>query len=309
MLSATLSLDVAKEHCAMRNVWIVALLLLVPSAVARCETEQVSAASETQKNAVAVRQVLEAKCAGCHGPDLEKPRGRFGYVLDLERVAANPEMVVPSFPNESELWVLVQRNEMPPIDSPHGPLSAEQKETIRAWIASGAPNVTSTATETVAADNKNGEAQGFLMGRILLWVGRFHLLAIHFPIALVLAAGVAEMWWARQHSLHSSPAVRFCLWLGALMAVPTATLGWLFAAAGNGTQSPQLLLIHRSLGTATAISLIVVATCAEFDFRRGRRRQWVRFLILAGAVITALTAHFGGLLVHGTVFFYYSSVS
>ena len=95
---------------------------------------------------------------------------------------------------------------------------------------------------------------------------------------------------------------------GPLTAIPTGTLGWLFAAAGNGAQSPQLLLIHRSLGTATAIALIVIAICAEFDFRGGKRRQWVRFLILAGAAMTALTAHYGGLLVHGKVFLLYSSV-
>ena len=33
--------------------------------------------------------------AGCHGPDLAKPKGRFGYVLDLRRIASNPEMVIP----------------------------------------------------------------------------------------------------------------------------------------------------------------------------------------------------------------------
>jgi len=31
--------------------------------------------------------VFALKCAGCHGPNLAKPKGRFGYVLDLARVA------------------------------------------------------------------------------------------------------------------------------------------------------------------------------------------------------------------------------
>src|SRR5690242_13521214 len=33
-----------------------------------------------------VLRVFAAKCAGCHGPNLPKPKGRFGYVLDLRRV-------------------------------------------------------------------------------------------------------------------------------------------------------------------------------------------------------------------------------
>src|SRR5436853_1540081 len=86
-----------------------------------------------------VRTVFAAKCAGCHGPNLAKPRGRFGYVLDLGRIAANREMVVPSFPDESELWELVHRGEMPPEESPTGPLTDEEKDLIREWIAAGAP--------------------------------------------------------------------------------------------------------------------------------------------------------------------------
>src|SRR6476646_4897886 len=74
--------------------------------------------------------IFSAKCAGCHGPNLPKPRGRFGYVLDLARVAANPEMVVPRTPEESELWEFVRRGEMPPDDAPTGPLSDEEKEVI-----------------------------------------------------------------------------------------------------------------------------------------------------------------------------------
>src|SRR5260221_531516 len=85
------------------------------------------------------RGVFAAKCAGCHGPDVAKPKGRFGYVLDLKRIAGNPEMVIPSRPDESELWQLVSRDEMPPTDSPQGSLTLAQKETIRAWIAAGAP--------------------------------------------------------------------------------------------------------------------------------------------------------------------------
>jgi mono/diheme cytochrome c family protein len=107
---------------------------------ALCNGPGVIAASEPARDVAAeVRIVFDAKCASCHGADLAKPEGRFGYVLDLARVAANPEIIVPSSPNESEMWELVRREEMPPDDSPTGPLSQQDKDAIHAWIAAGAP--------------------------------------------------------------------------------------------------------------------------------------------------------------------------
>lgn len=96
--------------------------------------------------AAAALAVFSAKCADCHGPQLAKPEGRFGYVTDLRRVASNPELVIPSLPDESELWEHVRRDEMPPEDAPSGPLSMAEKDVIRAWIAAGAPNVAPART-------------------------------------------------------------------------------------------------------------------------------------------------------------------
>ena len=95
-------------------------------------------ASESHGIASAARAVFAARCTECHGADLAQPEGRFGYVLDLAHVAANPEMVIRSSPDESELWELVRRGEMPPADASAGPLSQQEKEIIRSWIATGA---------------------------------------------------------------------------------------------------------------------------------------------------------------------------
>lgn len=253
------------------------------------------------------RNVFAAKCAGCHGSDSTKPKGRFGYVLDLKRIAANPEMVIPLHPDESELWVLVQHGEMPPPDSPQGALTPAQKEIIRAWIAAGAPEASPGALDSTLAAQAESPTPVSLAtaDRILRWVGKFHLLMIHFPIALVLAAGVGEVWSAWRRSSIPSDTVRFCLWLGALAAVPTAGLGWIFAAAGNGVGSPQLLMTHRWLGTTAAVWLVITAICADRDARRGRRSRYVRYLLVSGVVITAFTAHLGGLLARGRDFFTY----
>ena len=104
-------------------------------------TVAASVSGEERDLPAETRAIFSAKCAGCHGADLAKPEGRFGYVLDLARVASNREIVVPSSPDESELWVLISLGEMPPDDSSTGALSQEEKEAIRSWIAAGAlPN-------------------------------------------------------------------------------------------------------------------------------------------------------------------------
>ena len=141
--------------------------------------------------------------------------------------------------------------------------------------------------------------------RLLRWLGKFHLRLLHFPIALIVAAAVGEVRSVWQRDPFPSESVRFCLWLAALAALPTAGLGWLHAAAGNGESSPQILLVHRWLGTTTAAWLVITAVCSERDAQRGFRSRRVRLLLLAAVLVTALTAHFGGLLDRGGNFFNY----
>lgn len=91
-----------------------------------------------------VTRVFATKCSACHGPELAHPEGRFGYVLDLPKMRGNPELVIPGSPSESELWILVQRGEMPPADSPTGPLSNADQRVIKDWIGAGAPDARGT---------------------------------------------------------------------------------------------------------------------------------------------------------------------
>jgi hypothetical protein len=253
--------------------------------------------------------VFSAKCAGCHGADLAKPKGRFGYVLNLARVAGNREMVVPSSPDESELWDLVRRGEMPPADAPTGPLTAQQKEVIRAWIAAGAPAGSASPGENLplipspseaVADEPTAAPAG---KRFLPWLGKFHLLFLHFPIALLVAAAVAEAWSIVLRSHVPAPAVRFCVVLGATSAVTTVALGWLHALGGHGAGMPRLLSLHRWFGTAASLWVVTTAVFSERDARRGVRSWHTRGLLFVGALLVGLTAHFGGILVHGEGFF------
>jgi uncharacterized membrane protein/mono/diheme cytochrome c family protein len=267
-----------------------------------------SAAAPAADPAAEVRAVFAARCAGCHGPALAKPKGRFGYVHDLARVAGNREMVVPGAPDESELWELVRRGEMPPEDSPTGPLTADQKEAIRTWIAAGAPagELPSVAAASSAADKPPATSA-------LAWsfrrFGRLHVVVVHFPIALLIAAAVGEAWSARRARRRVvggaplAPAVHYCVVLGAIGAVAAAALGWLDAWGGAGVGMPATLRLHRWLGTTTVGVAVVAAVLSTRDERRGVRSGWALLALLVAAVLVAATGHLGGTLVFGDDFF------
>jgi hypothetical protein len=114
----------------------------------------------------------------------------------------------------------------------------------------------------------------------------------------LISAGALELWNARRGRLVSSPAVRACIVLGAASAVVAAGLGWIHASFTQG-EPERLLFLHRWLGTAAAALAVIVAGLSEWDARLGRRRVFVRGMILLAAALIGLAGHFGGLLVYG----------
>jgi hypothetical protein len=277
-----------------------------------CEAASVQAADAgpggQRDLASEVREVFAAKCGSCHGSHLAKPKGRFGYVLDLARVASNRGMIAPGYPAESPLWDLVRRGKMPPTGAPTGALTTPQKEVIQAWIVAGAPSRAATPPVALQPATQRPEevAPGPLAspagGHFVLWIGKFHLVLLHFPIALLVAAAFGECWSIARRSGEPDPAVRCSILLGAAFAVATAALGWLFAWSGYGSSMPRILTLHRWLGTAAGLWSLATAIHSERDERRGVRSPFTRVLLFAGALLVGLAGHFGGMLTHGEDF-------
>jgi hypothetical protein len=252
-----------------------------------------------------VRAVFAAKCGECHSPDLPKPKGHFGYLTDLERVAANPDVVVPGKPEESQLWELIEEGKMPPRTAKAGALSAAEKSLIHDWIADGAPASTMPLdVQPVEQPAAPPSEPPPFHTRLLSWLGKQHVRLIHYPIALLTAAALAEAWRALRRRREPWAPVRFGVLLGAATAVAAAGAGWLFAdAAGFGWSEPRQLLWHRVLGTAAAAWSVGVAVLSERDARLGATGWPFRAALWAGAALVGAAAHLGGGLVYGEDFF------
>jgi len=254
-----------------------------------------------------VRSIFVAKCSECHGRGLSRPRAAL-YLHELGPLAAKREWVVPHEPEKSYLWTLIRDDDMPAKGAKAGPLNVQEKETVHAWIAAGAPVPPSSTGPPQESTGTFMPAPALvappLATRLLAWFGKFHILVIHFPIALFAAAALAEASAALRGSWMPTTTVRFCVLLGTAGAIAAVASGWLHADVGGyGRAFTNLLAIHRWLGTTASLWATAIALMSERESRRGRRSVCFRFVLWSGTCVVAATAHFGGLMVHGDSFF------
>ena len=135
----------------------------------------------------------------------------------------------------------------------------------------------------------------------MTFLGKFHPLLVHFPIALVLAAAASEfVVIATPRQAWRTVAVAN-LRAGAAMAIVTAITGWLFALSPLVDASPSLEW-HRWVGMAGAAGAIGAAL---LSWRvQARRSAFVyRLTLFVTALLVAITGHLGGTLVWGARFF------
>ncbi len=279
------------------------LCLLAMTTVLRGSVQPVSE-EEQLRVAERVRDIFEAKCVDCHGPELPRPKGKFGHVLDLQRMADNPDYVVRGDPEKSELYIMVRDDEMPGEDAPVPALTPEEKEIVKRWVEIGAPGALASGGEAEPAPTATAapEKQEPIWRRALRWVGKLHPVSTHFPVGLMMAAVLAEAlgWWTRRESwLHT---VRFLVAVAALGGLGAAGLGWVNAYFSSYSKDVGALLWwHRWLGTGTALwaalcaVLVFIDSCPEGS----RARQRFRGALLLGAALVGLSGFLGSALIYG----------
>lgn len=141
-------------------------------------------------------------------------------------------------------------------------------------------------TQTESAVNQYaGRPQTWLQ-----WLGSFHFIFLHFPIALIVITVVSEGLFV----LYSSPifdgASRFMLISAAILSFPTALLGlaYSYTAPYDGLLA-DFLWWHMWLGFTTAIFAIIVAFLREY----GRNKIYYACLFLLFLLVN-ITGYLGG---------------
>ncbi len=140
----------------------------------------------------------------------------------------------------------------------------------------------------------NSPPDGVERGDLTQFVGRFHPLVVHFPIALVLLALVVECagLFGRGKAIHASAG--FVLALATVSALAAAFLGWMLGRSGGYEGS----LVTRHMWGGISLAAALVLCCAV----RAWNTKLYGAALFATVCLMAWTSDQGGKLTHGAGF-------
>jgi len=149
------------------------------------------------------------------------------------------------------------------------------------------------------------EPQSFVP-RLIEYSGKFHVVVVHFPIALTLGALLGEVLFLLTARMLFRDAARCALVLSAISILAVVPFGWAAAASESFSgEAAQVLLWHRWVGTGAGILVLITTAMSECTVRY-QGKKWIRPIYLAllalSAGAIAATGHLGGMLVHGLDF-------
>jgi uncharacterized membrane protein len=138
--------------------------------------------------------------------------------------------------------------------------------------------------------------------RVMAFAGRLHPLLLHFPIALIIVAAVAEV-IAILTAFRAWHAVAVAnVRAGAVFAVATAITGWLMASS-SVVDDVRTLDWHRWIGTTAAVAIIGAALATAGADRQSPTVRWLyRIALFWAAALVGVTGHLGARLVWGADF-------
>ena len=135
---------------------------------------------------------------------------------------------------------------------------------------------------------------GVERGETSQFVGRFHPLAVHLPIALLLLVAVLELAGLVPSGRHLKPAAGFVLALAAASSLGAVFLGWMLSRSGG--YEGALVTRHMWGGISLAAALLVCCVI------RGSDHRLYGAALLLTVCLMAWTSHQGGKLTHGQGF-------
>jgi len=263
-----------------------------------------NAGQGAEVDAKQIHDIFVRSCAECHGTEVARPKAGFGFVNDLTRLAADPSMIVPGEPDQSEIYrVLVEEDEdlkMPPPKSDIAALSESEISAVRNWILAGAPppamEAAAVASGTPASAPIVLPERGVMTPKV--YFAHMHPILVHFPIALLMAAALVEFVGIWRRRFFAEP-VRWMLVLGVLGGCASLATGWVNAEVEGFANAT--VFAHRWLAVSTNGLALLALLTAAIALRTGNRglQTIARLLLFAAALLVGVTGHTGGILVYG----------
>ncbi|MEX2671393.1 MAG: c-type cytochrome domain-containing protein [Phycisphaeraceae bacterium] len=165
------------------------------------------------------------------------------------------------------------------------------------WLSAASP----VMADALAAGGAEATAETSFLQRLWVFVGVFHPMVVHFPIALLTLAAIIEIGRATKLLNISRDATWICLLLGAATAIAAATLGWANASDMGETET---LSRHRWIGIS--VTVLAVGLAGFTTWQRYRPQLTPGRIYLAAMALLAagvgFTGHLGGQLVYGDDF-------
>lgn len=129
------------------------------------------------------------------------------------------------------------------------------------------------------------------------WIGNFHPLLNHFPIALIIMTGFSELFFKYFSKPLFDHASRFMILAAACISVPTALLGFAMGYAADYSTGWELDYYgwHQLSGMILVLLTIATSYVREYSGRRG-----AYFLLLGLSILcVCITGYYGGSLTFG----------
>jgi uncharacterized membrane protein len=172
-----------------------------------------------------------------------------------------------------------------------------------AWPLLGeTPPVTDVAPAVAAAGEAGGSLFADETGKvydIVIFLGRFHPMALHLPVGMLLLAFFGEVFIIVRRREDLDSAMLFALFFGANTAIVACVLGFLLSQGGGYDEN--LVDRHQWLGLATA-----AFACAAYFLRWKMSKGAIeltklyRVTLVVTIIVMSIGGHDGGSLTHGT---------